>query len=309
MRYRLTIRLASNAMVTLAFAGLAASLPGAEMETIAVGGAVIDVSIGPPEPSVPQAALLAWVKRCATAVSSYFGRFPVDKIRLNVVTGKQGEIGHGMTWGGRHPTIRVFVGRDTKPSDFEDDWLLTHEMTHLSFPDMAEEHHWIEEGLATYVEPLARARIGWIEPDEVWSGLAEGLPKGLPQRGQGGLDGTRAWGRTYWGGALFWFLAEVEIREKTENRRGVVDALRGIQKAGGSIRVDWPIGDALAAGDRATGTRVLRDLYARMGPAATDVDLDALWKRLGIAVSRGKIVYDDKAPLAAIRRAITQRGE
>jgi hypothetical protein len=54
---------------------------------------------------------------------------------------------------------------------------------------------------------------------------------------------------------------------------------------------------------------VLRDLYAKMGPAAMDVDLDALWKRLGIAVNRGKVVYDDKAPLAAIRRAITERGE
>jgi hypothetical protein len=296
-------------MVALAFAGLAASLPGAEPQTLSVGRTTIEVALGPPEPSVPQAALLAWVKRCATAVSSYFGRFPVDRLRLNVITDKRGKIGNGMTWGGQHPTIRVFVGRDTKESDFEEDWLLTHEMTHLSFPDMAEEHHWIEEGLATYVEPLARARIGWIEPDEVWSGLVEGLPQGLPRRGDGGLDGTRAWGRTYWGGALFWFLADVQIREKTENRRGLVDALRGLEKAGGSIRVDWSIDQALAAGDKATGTRVLHDLYAKMGPSAMDVDLDALWKRLGIAVTRGKVAYDDRAPLAAIRRAITERGE
>src|SRR5262249_35975423 len=147
------------------------------------------------------------------------------------------------------------------------DWLLTHEMTHLSFPDMTDEHHWIEEGLATYVEPVARARIGWIRPEEGWGGPAAGPPPGLA-RGGPGLGGPRARGRTYWGGALCWFLAEVEIREKTANRRGLVDALRGIQKAGGSIRVDWSIDRALAAGDEATGTHVLRDLYAKMGPSA-----------------------------------------
>jgi hypothetical protein len=303
------MRVTSNALVALAFAGLALPGRGEEPARIAVGGGTIEVSIGPDEPSVPRDVLLGWVRRCARAVSSYFGRFPVESVRLNVVTGRQGQIGHGMTWGGRRPSIRVFVGRDTKPPDFEDDWLLTHEMTHLSFPDMAEEHHWIEEGLATYVEPVARARVGWIEPEAVWEGLVEGLPKGLARPGGAGLDGTRSWGRTYWGGALFWFLAELEIREKTANRHGLVDALRGIQKAGGSIRVDWSIDRALAAGDEATGTHVLHDLYARMGPSATEVDLDVIWKRLGVAVSRGKVTLDDAAPLARVRRAITERAE
>src|SRR5207342_3197552 len=100
--------------------------------------------------------------------------------------------------------------------------------------------------------------------EAMWRGLAEGLPQGLPRPGDGGLDGTRAWGRTYWGGALFWLLADVEIREKTGNRRGLEDALRGVLKAGGNIGVSWPIDRALAAGDRATGVNILRDLYARM---------------------------------------------
>jgi hypothetical protein len=284
---------------------LARTASPAESELVTAGGGTIEASIGPPEPSVPTTSLLAWVKRCASAVSSYFGRFPVDHVRLNVITGNQGQIGRGMTWGGRRPVIRVFVGRDTKVADFESDWLLTHEMTHLAFPDMAEEHHWIEEGLATYVEPVARARIGWVEAPEVWGGLVEGLPKGLSHRG-GGLDGTQSWGRTYWGGALFWFLAELGIREETGNRKGLPDALRGLQKAGGSIRVHWPIDRALAAADEATGTRVLRDLYAKMGPSAMDVNLDAIWKRLGIQMDGGTVTFDDSAPLARIRRTIIE---
>jgi hypothetical protein len=300
-------RAALNSMVALFLAGTTAPAFAAEPELVTLGGGTVEVSIGPAEPSVPRTALLSWVKRCAVAVSSYFGRFPVDRVRLNVITGNRGRIGRGMTWGGRRPAIRVFVGRDTVEADFEADWLLTHEMTHLAYPDMAEEHHWIEEGLATYVEPVARARIGWIQPTEVWGGLAEGLPKGL-SRGQG-LDGTQSWGRTYWGGALFWFLAELGIREKTDNRKGLPDALRGLQKAGGSIRVHWPIDRALEAADEATGTRVLRDLYAKMGPSAMDVDLDAIWKRLGIRMNPGTVTFDDKAPLARIRRTITEPSE
>src|SRR5262245_17210318 len=86
VRRFVTIRLASNAMVALAFAGGAASLPAADPEAVRVGGAEIEVWLGPPEPSVPRTAVLAWVKRCATAVSSYFGRFPVDRVRLNLIT-------------------------------------------------------------------------------------------------------------------------------------------------------------------------------------------------------------------------------
>jgi hypothetical protein len=34
------------------------------------------------------------------------------------------------------------------------------------------------------------------------------------------------------------------------------------------------------------------------------VDLEALWKELGVALVRGRIAYDEGAPLAAIRRGI-----
>jgi hypothetical protein len=76
---------------------------------------------------------------------------------------------------------------------------------------------------------------------------------------------------------------------------------------GGSIAERWPLRRALEVGDRAVGTRVLEGLYAKMGPLPGDVDLDALFRRLGVAL-RGKAVdFDDRAPLARVRRAITER--
>ena len=85
---------------------------------------------------------------------------------------------------------------------------MVHEMVHLAFPRVAKQHHWIEEGLATYIEPWARLGIGQLTEETVWKDLVEGLPKGLPGPEDKGLDRTPTWGRTYWGGALFCLLAD-----------------------------------------------------------------------------------------------------
>jgi predicted metalloprotease with PDZ domain len=179
-------------------------------------------------------------------------------------------------------------------------------MVHLAFPSVPEEHHWIEEGSATYIEPIARARAGDLTPEKVWGDLIDGLRQGLPRPGDRGLDFTATWGRTYWGGALFCLLADIEIRKRTGNKKGLEDALRAILKAGGTIESEWPLTRTLEIGDRATGVAVLRELYDKMKASPAPVDLDALWKELGVERRNGKIEFNDRAPLAASRKAITQ---
>jgi hypothetical protein len=256
------------------------------------------------ESAIDAAALAEWVDTAARAVSGYFGRFPVPRARLTVELGGRGGVGGGVTHGGPNPTIRIHVGSRARTSDLERDWVLTHEMVHLAFPDLTTDDAWAEEGLATYVEPIARARIGAVPVDSVWSDLVSGLPQGQPDPGDPGLHATEEWGRTYWGGAQFWLRADVRIREKTKNRLGLPDALRAILEKGGDIRADWSLKRALAAGDGAVGLTVLGDLYAEMAARPGAVDLDELWARLGVRRARGTVAYDDGAPLADVRRAI-----
>jgi predicted metalloprotease with PDZ domain len=140
----------------------------------------------------------------------------------------------------------------------------------------------------------------------MWSDLIRDLPQGLPKPGDQGLDATHTWGRTYWGGALFCLLADVEIRQRTHNQKGLEDALRGIVAAGGNITEDWPLERALRVGDEATGTRVLEDLYQEMKDKPVMVNLASLWRELGIQRSEnGNISFSDDAPLASVRKAIT----
>jgi len=239
----------------------------------------------------------------------YYAGFPVTRAEVNVrpAPGRDG-VFHGLTFcqDSGLLTTRISVGEHTTEEDLAEDWMMTHELVHMTFPGMADEHHWIEEGIATYVEPIGRAQDGQIPAASVWQQLVDGLPKGEPGPGDQGLDRTHTWGRTYWGGALFCLVADVGIRRETQNRMGLQDALRGIMEAGGTMDHDWAIERALSTGDKATGTRVLSELYAKMKGAPAAVDLEKLWSELGVVAERGGVTFREDAPAAAIRRAITE---
>jgi hypothetical protein len=273
--------------------------------TILVGKSRLDVIVEKGHFDVSKDGLLDWVRSAAEAVASYYGHFPLPRVLIRIIPGEGKGIRHGMTSGEEGGLITIQVGLQTTRMDFQSDWMLTHEMIHLSFPSVHHDHHWIEEGIATYVEPIARVRVKQMDASVMWYELVRDLPQGLPAPGDKGLDHTHTWGRTYWGGALFCLLADIEIHRQTQNRKGLDDALRGILEAGANIGQDWELEKALSVGDRTTGAQVLTTLYGKMKDRPMNVDLDALWKELGIERD-GKVVrFIDGAPLAPTRRAIT----
>src|SRR5947209_13200842 len=269
-----------------------------------VPGATIDVTLPGETMKLSRQDLLSWVQGAANAVSSYYGRFPVPHLTLKIRSSNGSGIRYGVTYARDGGLILISIGRDADIAATKDDWVLVHEMIHLAFPSMPDDQHWIEEGISTYVEPVARVRVGLMSLDEFWRTFVRDMPKGEPQSDDEGLDNTHTWGRTYWGGAMFCLIADLRIRERTRNRKGLQDALRGILNGGGNITEDWNIEKALALGDKATGTHVLMDLYKEMRDKPAPVDLDELWKKLGVSVKDGAVQFDDKAPEANIRKTI-----
>ena len=106
---------------------------------------------------------------------------------------------------------------------------------------------------------------------------------------------------------MFLFLADMEIRRKTENRAGLGTVLRGILDAGYDARRRASLVEVFEAGDRATGTTVLMDLYVQNRHTAVDVDLDGIWRRLGVSVNAKLARFDDSAPEAWLRKAISAK--
>jgi hypothetical protein len=273
--------------------------------TILIGNSRIDVAVEKSSERPSAEDLTWWIRSAAESVATYYGHFPMPHLWLRISIRSGRGVRHGRTFGREGGTIYISVGSETSRADFESDWMLTHEMVHLAFPSMPVDQHWIEEGTATYVEPIARVQAKHLEASEMWYELARDLPQGLPGPGDEGLDHTHTWGRTYWGGALFCFLADVEIRRQTKNQKGLQDALRGILDSGADIRRDMELQSVLEVGDRAVGVPVLVSLYRQMkdNPGATD--LPELWEKLGVKVVGKRVEFNGDAPLAATRIAIT----
>jgi hypothetical protein len=250
--------------------------------------------------------VVAWVRGAVDAIAAYYGRFPAPRALVIVLGGQHGTT-RGKTLGNGGPTVLVQVGDRVTPATTRDDWVLTHELLHVTLPKLSRQHAWLAEGIASYVEPIVRARAGQLAVEKVWGDLVEGLPQGLPEAGDEGLERTHTWGRTYWGGALFCLLADIAIREQTGDARSFDDALRAIAATGDDVEAHWEIDRYIEIGDRATGTRVLSDLYRTLALTPRTVDLGTLWARLGVRKDRARLVFDDAAPAAAIRRAITDR--
>jgi hypothetical protein len=303
-RFSLILPMAAVALLALPLKTFPAQESTADATTLTVSGATIDVTLPDGPMKLSQVELLGWVKNSASTVANYYGHFPVPHLTLKMRSTSGSGIRHGVTYPRDGGLIFISVGRDADIVATKDDWVLVHEMIHLAFPSMEDDQHWIEEGISTYVEPVARAREGGMAVKEVWGTFVRDMPKGEPGPDDHGLDNTHTWGRTYWGGAIFCLVADVRIRERTKNRKGLEDALRGINSSG-NINEDWDINKTLAMGDKATGTTVLLDLYQSMRDKPAPVDLDQLWTKLGIAMKDGDVAFNDKAPESNIRRAIT----
>ncbi|MBK7878355.1 MAG: family 78 glycoside hydrolase catalytic domain [Planctomycetes bacterium] len=275
----------------------------------AASGATVVLELTASDFQAPDAEFVRWTERAVAAIEAYYGRFPVDDARVTVTSRPGRRVVFGQADG---DGVRVLVGRDVTRAVLDRDWTLTHEMVHLALPSLASAHHWLEEGSATYVEPIARALAGQRRAEDVWGEFARDYAQGLPQDGDEGLDRTPTWGRTYYGGALWCLLADVELRKATGNRVGLQEALAAVVARGGDARASWSIERVLAEADGAAGGSTLRDLYAAHATRAVAVDLAALWRELGV-VRRGRgreVEFDEAAPLAAIRRAIVPvRGE
>jgi len=276
-------------------------------ETLSIGGGTIDVVFADGAEGLDRGPVMDWVKTSAIAVTTYFGKFPVARVGILIVAEDDARVGQGgVTYGYDGAAIRVGVGRRAGQQAFRRDWVLVHEMTHLALPFLGDDRRWAMEGSAVYIEPIARAQAGQLDPAGVWRDALTGMPKGQPDSAGQGLNHTGAWGRTYWGGATFYLLADVAIRERTGNRLGLQDALRAVNRESGGNGTYWPMEKLVGVGDAATGTDVLATLYAQMKDSPVAPDLDALFARLGVALKDNEVVFDDQAPLAHIRRKLTQ---
>ncbi len=298
------ISAAAAAVAHLALGAAPAVAAPVTANDITVDGASIHIEFEPGAFRDGGDTVRGWIRRSANIVAGYYGRFPTTRVTVQVIAEAGDGVHGGKSFANPDAFIRVQLGREVTEAQLLADWVLVHEMTHLALPDTGEAHAWLSEGLATYVEGVARVQAGNRSEADLWSEEIRQMPRGMPQPEDRGLDHTHTWGRTYWGGAMFCLLADVEIRKQSHNRLGLQDALRAVARASGGLAADWPIERVLRTGDGAVGTTTLEDLYAQMKDRPVTPDLMSLWQQLGIEPEGSSVRLSDSAPLADVRRAI-----
>lgn len=271
-----------------------------------LAGARFVLDQDPEDPALPPELFEAWVRRSVEMIADYYGgSFPVPGLRITLVASSGRRVGFGQHWDGRR--LRIRVGRQTTAETLERDWVMVHEMLHACYPDLNSNHRWMQEGLSTYLEPVVRARAGNISEARLWSKWVQMMEYGRPRRGDHGLDiPPRSWGRLYWGGALFWLMVDLELRKRSDNRVGLREALQGLVAHGGNGRADWTIEACTSTIDELTETTVMSEQFQTLALQPGDVDLPALWRELGVVRTEEGIAFDDDAPLAHVRQAMTR---
>ncbi len=267
--------------------------------------AVLDVAVLDVPMAVRPADLTDWIRQSATQVGRYFHGFPVRRALLLVrpVPGAA-RVLHGVVISGGGPSIFLTVGALVDRKRLFEDWRLVHELIHTGSPFLGRAGRWLNEGVAVYLQTLVHVRAGWLGEKAAWRGFMADMPRGLGALTGRGLSSARGRVGVYWGGALFALLADVDIRRRTGGAKTLGDCLRGILRAGGNAAERWTVARMLAACDAATGTDTMARLARQHVARGAPLNLDKLWRDLGLSLTPDGVRYDDDAPLARYRRAI-----
>ncbi|HEV8549212.1 MAG TPA: hypothetical protein VGQ57_09290 [Polyangiaceae bacterium] len=250
--------------------------------------------------------LARWVTEAATGVATFFHR-PPEARTLVVLAPLPNR--HGVAFGKllpeSGPGVIVLIGEHTTAAELRDDWVLVHELFHVGTPSYQGEGKWYDEGLATYFEPLIRTRMGWRSESATWHEFLREMPRGVPAMTERGLEHPEGYSDVYWGGAVFCLLADVAERRSTGGARGLEDGVRAVLEAGGVASEVWSLARATDMTDRALGSSLFSALASAHAEHGTPVELDELFRALGVRLdARDQIVFDDRAPLAGVRQAL-----
>lgn len=277
---------------------------GASVELV-----TIDVPIAcPPE------GLRRWVEDGVETVAMLFdGRFPRPRLQLIVfpVEGGGGStVYFGMASRGGGSSVLLFVDDEAEADALPGGWTTVHEMLHHGMPFIREA--WMAEGWVSYYTEIMRTRAGHRGELEGWQQLVEAFGRGrrvqvdttLAETSRR-MHETRAYQRVYWGGAAVAFMADVELRLRTQGTVGLDDAMRELRRCCGDAPRQWSAGELLEHLDAWHG----RPLFTETAQAVLEQrdfpDVETTMARLGVHVGpQGEVTIDDDHPAAEIRRSI-----
>ncbi len=254
-----------------------------------------------------------WIHTAVHAVAGLFGRFPADELAVLVQPspGREPPVSFGMAMraGGAHAII--YPANAAPDERLPGEWVSVHELMHLGMPWTPEDEPWLQEGFVTYYQEVLRARAGILDERQAWQNIEEGFGRGRRRGGRRPLvEESRTMGRehnyhrVYWAGAAMALQIDVALREASGGRVGLDDVIRWWHAhRGGTVR-PYPGLELLRDAEQALGVPKATPIAKALLAARAFPDVGPTYAALGIRVEDGRVALDDRAPLAAHRRAI-----
>ncbi|MFT7621132.1 MAG: hypothetical protein ACI9WU_000293 [Myxococcota bacterium] len=276
-------------------------------------GAHVTLAVIDADYAAGAAGIRAWITAAIKAAAGLWGRFP--RTRLLVLVRPSSRPGKRVFFGRAHRGgcghVELFLPRNALAAALIGEWVAIHELLHLGLPWI--EENWMSEGFVTYYEEVMRTRAGHLTAVQLWEELLDGFKRGAASGGTATLEvasrtmhQTRAYKRVYWGGAAIALATDVAIRQASGGKRSLDAAITQLQSDSGSAE-DFNAQQVMTRLDAWLGRPLMMDTATPMLGQVTFPDLTGTLEALGVRQSDGRVILDDKAPLAHIRRAI-ERG-
>ena len=278
---------------------------------VQVPGAVLHLAVL--DAPAQQAQLEKWIENTARNVALLYGRFPVASLQVVVapIPRGRGPVPWSYVSRGGGPAVHLFINTARPPGEFDRDWSLTHEMSHLFLPYVVARDAWLFEGLPTYLQNVLMARGGATSVEEAWQRMQNGFRRGA--RTASDLSLVRAnerighkgiYLRVYWAGAALMLAADLQLRSGTGGRQSLDTALEQLARCCASEERRWNAQEIIARLDEVTGTTVFSDLVRAQFEAEGFPDYEAVLTRAGVKVEGTQVEFDASAPWAAERDAL-----
>lgn len=282
-----------------------------------IGTSHIRIAILNGKSPVDTEAIHEWLVRNLEALTLAYGEFPVPRLQVLVVPvgGDREPVPWGQVVRGGGDAVHLYIDQTQPLSEFLDDWVLIHELSHLLHPLLGGEDHWLSEGLASYYQNLLRARAGLLPAAQAWEKLHAGFRRG--QRGtprdrtlaqvSEAMSRNHLYMRVYWSGAAISLLADHALRERGDGQ-SLDRALAGLRRCCLPTRRQWSARELMDKLDAITGTDIFSRLYQRHVPSTVFPDLTYVYHDLGLIGVGNRLRFNPAAPAVDMRRAIMSAG-
>ena len=258
-----------------------------------------------------------WLTAAAQGVATLYGRFPREHTQIVIIAApsRRGRpVRFGRTFKGGGAGVLLLTSDRAEESELLGDWIGIHELTHLGLPPQPSRDAWFSEGFVTYYTEVLRVRAGLQSEAEGWQMLHEGFGRGRVN-GTGmrlvdesaSMHETHSYGRVYWGGAAIALLADVRIRQLTQNARSLDTVMKGWASCCLSPARSFTAAELLGRVKNVPEGPLLRRLSMRVLRMVEFPMLRRVYAALGLEVQGRRVVLREDAPARAVRDAIMRR--